>query len=54
MLPLTEPSAHSKAGLPDRLVGTFLERAREEVAAALTLPVLDGAAVPLVGLAVEA
>ncbi|MFD5437349.1 sacsin N-terminal ATP-binding-like domain-containing protein [Kitasatospora sp. NPDC127067] len=54
LLPLTGTSAHGKAGLPDRLVSAFLERAREEVAAALTLPVPDGTAVPLADLAVEA
>lgn len=54
LLPLAETSAHGKAGLPDRLAGTFLERARAKVAATLALPVPDGTAVPLADLAVEA
>ncbi|MFG2918911.1 sacsin N-terminal ATP-binding-like domain-containing protein [Kitasatospora sp. NPDC048298] len=54
LLPLTAASALGKAGLPERLVGAFLERAREQVAGALALPVPDGRAVPLADLAVEA
>ncbi|MEU9079806.1 hypothetical protein [Kitasatospora sp. NPDC048538] len=53
LLPLPGTSAPARAGLPDRLFGAFLERARNQVAAVLALPVPEGPAVPLADLAVE-